>query len=65
MVEDWLRDHAGEKFSPSAIGKVLGRSAGAVANALDKLVADGYAVQTQDKPKLFAAKASDELVARN
>jgi hypothetical protein len=65
MVEDWLRGHAGEEFSPSAIGKALGRSAGAVANALDKLVADGYAGQTQDKPKRFTAKASDELVARN
>lgn len=32
MVEDWLRDHVGEEYSPSAIGKALGRSSGAVAN---------------------------------
>lgn len=55
LVEDWLRDHPGEEFSSSAIGKVLGRSSGAVANALDRLVADGYAAQTCDKPKRFAA----------
>ena len=65
MVEDWLRDHAGEEHSPSAIGKALGRSSGAVANALNKLVADGYAVQTQDKPKRFIAKASVDLAAQN
>jgi DNA-binding MarR family transcriptional regulator len=55
LVEDWLRDHPGEEFSPNAIGKALGRSSGAVANALDKLVAAGYAAQTQDKPKRFTA----------
>lgn len=55
MVEDWLRDHPSEEFSPNAIGKALGRSSGAVANALDKLVAAGYAAQTQDKPKRFTA----------
>lgn len=58
MVEDYLTEHTGEQFSPSAIGKALNRSSGAVNNALEKLVADGYAVQTQDKPKRFAAKAT-------
>jgi hypothetical protein len=62
LVEDWLRDHSGEEFSPTAIGKALGRSSGAVANALDKLVTDGYAVQTQDRPKRFTTKASSEPV---
>lgn len=56
MVEDYLAERPGEQFSPSAIGKALGRSSGAVSNALDKLIADGYAVQTQDKPKRFTAK---------
>jgi len=55
MVEDYLTEHPGEQFSPSVIGKALGRSSGAVSNALDKLVADGYAVQTQEKPKRFTA----------
>lgn len=60
MVEDYLTGRAGEQLSPSAIGKALGRSSGAVSNALDKLVADGYAVQTQDKPKRFAARTIPE-----
>jgi MarR family protein len=60
MVEDYLTGRAGEQLSPSAIGKALGRSSGAVSNALDKLVADGYAVQTQDKPKRFTAKTIPE-----
>ena len=55
LVEDWLREHPGEEFSPSAIGKALRRSSGAVANALDRLVTDGYARQTCDKPKRFTA----------
>jgi hypothetical protein len=58
MVEDYLTEHLGEQFSPSAIGKALRHSSGAVANALEKLVADGYAIQTQDKPKRFTAKAT-------
>jgi hypothetical protein len=66
LVEDWLRDHPRDEFSPSAIGKALGRSSGAVANALDKLVADGYATQTCDKPKRFtAAKTTPEPATPN
>jgi hypothetical protein len=60
MVEDYLTGRAGAELSPSVIGKALGRSSGAVSNALDKLVADGYAVQTQDKPKRFTAKTIPE-----
>lgn len=58
MVEDYLTGRPGDQFSPSAIGTALGRSSGAVANALDKLVADGYAVQTQDKPKRYTTPAT-------
>ncbi|WP_434450139.1 MarR family transcriptional regulator [Lentzea sp. E54] len=55
MVEDYLRDHPGEEFGPAAIAKALdGKSSGAVSNALDKLVANGTAAQTNDKPKRFA-----------
>jgi hypothetical protein len=36
MVEDHLRDHAGEEFGPAAIAKALdGKPSGAVSNALD------------------------------
>ncbi|MCE7009922.1 MarR family transcriptional regulator [Kibdelosporangium philippinense] len=53
LVEDWLRDHPTEEFSPNKIGKELTRSAGAVHNALEKLVHDGYAVRTSDRPKRY------------
>lgn len=44
-------------FSPSEIGKYLGRSAGAVSNVLDKLAADGKVVVTSAKPRRFALPA--------
>jgi len=58
MVEDHLRENAGQDFSPGAIGKALGRSAGAVHNALEKLVESGYAVRTSDKPKKYSLVAA-------
>lgn len=54
MVEDYLRERPEQTFGPTAIGRHLGRSSGAVANALDRLVADGYAVMTSPKPKRYA-----------
>jgi len=65
MVEDYLRDHPGEQFGPTAIAKALGgKSSGAVSNALDKLVKTGVAAKTQDKPRRFAlAEAEQEAVA--
>lgn len=54
MVEDHLREHPGRDFSPNAMAKSLSRSAGAVHNALEKLVAGGYAVRTSDKPRKYA-----------
>ncbi|MEV0705808.1 MarR family transcriptional regulator [Saccharopolyspora sp. NPDC050389] len=61
MVEDYLSDHPDEEFSPNTIGKALHRSSGAITNALEKLVADGYALRAQDKPKRFtAAHRGDE-----
>lgn len=59
MVEDYLREHAGQQFSPNAIGKALGRSSGAVHNAVEKLVQSGYAVRTSDKPKKYSLAAAD------
>jgi predicted transcriptional regulator len=58
LVEDFLRDHEGEEFSPSKIGKALGRSSGAVNNALEKLVETGYANKTNAAPKRFALTTS-------
>ena len=60
LVEDYLRDHATDAFGPSAIGRALNRSAGAVNNALEKLVESGYAQRVQDTPKRFQFNASPE-----
>ena len=57
MVEDHLRDNSGE-FSPNTIGKALKRSSGAVHNALEKLVASGTVVRTNDKPKKYSLAIS-------
>lgn len=56
----YLRRHRDEAdgFSPSAIGKAIGRSSGAVTYALGYLVKDGKVTQTSDKPKRFAATAA-------
>ena len=40
MVLDHLRSHPTEDFTPFVIGRELGRSSGAVANACDRLLAD-------------------------
>ncbi|MBV7706496.1 hypothetical protein NOVA_27290 [Nocardia nova] len=53
-VEDHLRDAPEKEFTPHEIGKSLGRSSGAVHNALVKLTALGTARQTCTRPKKFA-----------
>jgi hypothetical protein len=53
MVEDHLRDHPGDDWGPVAIGKVLHRSSGAVANALEILDAQGIAQRTCERPKRY------------
>lgn len=64
MVEDYLRDHPGEQFGPTAIANALGgKSSGAVSNALDKLVEGGVAVKTQDKPRRFALAPAEQEAA--
>jgi hypothetical protein len=63
-VEDYLRDHPGEEFGPTAIAKALsGKSSGAVSNALDKLVADGVAVKTKESPRRFALAPTEHEAA--
>lgn len=54
LVEDYLTAHPGESFGPTSIGRELGRSQGAVNNALEKMVTDGYAIKTCEAPKRFA-----------
>jgi hypothetical protein len=42
-----------EPVSPSAIANVLGRSGGAVSNALEKLVAEGEARRVNEHPRRY------------
>lgn len=64
MVEDHLRDHPDQEFSPVEIARKLGgKSSGAVSNALDKLVTDKIAVQTKERPKRFALAPKEATAA--
>ena len=67
LVEEHLRKVPDTAFTPHQVGKVLTRSAGAVANALDKLVGLGTAQMVTDKPRTYqlatAAPASDAAPA--
>jgi hypothetical protein len=53
MVLDHLRSHPSEELTPFVIGRELGRSSGAVANACDRLLADRAIVETSQKPRRF------------
>ena len=55
LVEHWLDDHPEQEITPSKLGKKLGRSAGAISKALDKLVEIGSAVRTSAKPRTYKA----------
>jgi hypothetical protein len=58
LVEGHLRQFPDTAFTPHQIGKVLTRSAGAVANALDKLVSLGTAQMVTDKPRAYQLTAA-------
>lgn len=53
LVEQYLADHPEQDYTPTALGHLLGRSSGAIANALEKLVADKYAVLVSRKPRSY------------
>ena len=53
LVVDYLTAHPDEEMTAPAIGKSLGRSSGAVANALDTLVKNDQAELTCEKPRKF------------
>ncbi|MBA9003081.1 hypothetical protein [Thermomonospora cellulosilytica] len=50
-----LNAHPGKEFTPAEIAKVLGRSSGAVANALETLAKNGEAVLTSERPMRYTA----------
>jgi hypothetical protein len=57
LVGAHLLAHPGTDFTPHQIGRVLDRSSGAVANALDRLTALGQAQLTSEKPRRYQATA--------
>ena len=50
LVRDYLAARPGEAFGPTAVGKALGRSQGAVSSSLASMAANGEVVLVGDKP---------------
>ncbi|MED7930376.1 hypothetical protein SMD20_39535 [Nonomuraea sp. LP-02] len=59
MVHAHLVAFPDKDFTPYEIGKVINRSSGAVANALDRLVSLGEAVLSCERPRRFALATAD------
>jgi hypothetical protein len=53
LVLDYLTARPEESFGPSAVGKALGRSGGAVSNSLAAMAVRGEVVQVSDKPRRY------------
>jgi DNA-binding transcriptional ArsR family regulator len=53
MVVEYLMAHGTEALGPTAVGKALGRSQGAVANALGRLAEAGTVVVVSDSPRRY------------
>jgi hypothetical protein len=53
LVAAHLAAYPAADFGPHAIGQVLSRSSGAVANALDRLTALGQAQPTSEAPRRY------------
>jgi len=55
LVASHMAAYPDAEFTPHAVGRVLGRSSGAVANALDRLTALGQAQLTSEHPRRYKA----------
>ena len=55
LVRGYLAARPGEAFGPSAVGKALGRSQGAVSNSLATMAARGEVELVGDKPRRYRA----------
>ncbi|MBC9718031.1 hypothetical protein H9Y04_36410 [Streptomyces sp. TRM66268-LWL] len=53
MVIDYLEANPEEAFTATRIGRVLGKSSGAVANALTKIASEGGAEQVTECPRTY------------
>ncbi|MFD4444847.1 AAA family ATPase [Nocardia sp. NPDC058519] len=63
MVADILAGDPAAEFGPRDVAKILGRSSGAVGNALKTLAAAGLAEQCGDKPLRFRVTAATATAA--
>ena len=63
MVARVLADNPGDEFTPRGIAETLGRSSGAVGNALAALTGGGYAEQTSTKPLRYRATGTTGTAA--
>jgi len=62
-VAGHLAAYPDSEFTPHEVGTAIGHSAGAVANALDRLTGLGEAVLTCDRPRRFTAPDPDAEMA--
>lgn len=53
LVREYLASRPGDDFGPSAIGKALGRSQGAVSNSLVTMAARGEVELVGDRPRRY------------
>jgi hypothetical protein len=53
LVADFMAAHRGEAVGPTAVAKALGRSSGAVANALGRLTEAGTVALVGDQPRRY------------
>lgn len=57
MVIDHLHAHPGEAFTATKISRVIGKSSGAIANALVTLTSQGITEQVGEQPRTYRAAA--------
>jgi hypothetical protein len=53
LVRDYLAARPADAFGPAALGKALGRSQGAVSNALSAMAERGEVILVDDKPRRY------------
>lgn len=53
LVREYLAEQPGQSFGPSGIGKALGRSPGAVSNALSTMAAAGEVELVAERPRRY------------
>ena len=58
LVREYLAARPGQSFGPSGIGKALGRSAGAVSNALSTMAAAGEVQLVTERPRRYRIASS-------